>query len=118
MYTENDVITAMCLWEAVIDDECRGDNLVNSNIKLRRELVGTCQLREEIMHLAPFVNKAYDAIKYQYDEVFDWEFVPRFLEVLDGRVSKSTPITITQENADVLAQLVKQMFITKSSTCA
>lgn len=69
---------ALCAWEHVLERlKARGSN----KWKYRRQKAGMAALREHVAALALTIELAYQEAKRKgYDDCFDWEFVPKFLE--------------------------------------
>src|SRR5690606_15605240 len=73
-------LTAMCIWEAVCSrSETKGDFY-----RVLCEAHGTGYFRHfALTVLAPAAETAWAATQEQFDEPFDWEFVPLFLECVE-----------------------------------
>lgn len=77
--TEELALTAMCVWEELLSILTSNESS-NAYVK-RQEEVGACEMRSLALHvLAPAVEAAYNAVQQEYQEPFDWEFVPAFLK--------------------------------------
>ena len=75
-------LTAMCIWET-LEKYLSGKDYDNVYAKKRLE-IGACELRSIVLHfLAPAVEAAYEVVKDEYHEPFDWEFVPSFLDLAE-----------------------------------
>lgn len=72
--------TAMCLWEAVLEDEGK-DTPKLPWIHAYRATFGACETRERIADMVEACENAwaYAQDYLGYDLCFDWEFVPAFL---------------------------------------
>lgn len=70
--------TALCVWEYLQLVFSTKDSS-NAYIKYL-EQVGVCEMRRIALDLAPKVEAAYNSISDTYDEPFDIEFVPTFLD--------------------------------------
>lgn len=73
--------TAACLWEAALQFSGK-PKLVSPAIlafKEHWELVGTAQMRSEIVAYTSECDAAYEAVKDTFEDSFDWDFVPGFL---------------------------------------
>jgi hypothetical protein len=77
-YTLNEVEAAMCIWEHAL--HCRR---VDEHPKWLRD-EGAAANRITCLHMAPAMDAAYQAAvtHYEYDDCFDWEFVPLMLDNL------------------------------------
>ena len=104
---EETALTAMCIWETLLErmsgKDC--DNVYSQ----KREVVGACEMRSIILHLlAPAVEAAYEAVKDEYQDPFDWEFVPAFLELAEPVLSRGlwaiTSIEAEQIGKEILLQ--------------
>lgn len=63
---------AACLWESVLELDMFPDI---------HQTMGTAYLRETVCEFAVLVEESYEtAFVNGYDDAFDWEFVPWFLE--------------------------------------
>lgn len=70
---EDVVYTALCLWERAL--EMRGEIPAQSTF----DYIGYCQVRSHIIELAEFCWKDFEKIREDYDDSFDWEFVPKWM---------------------------------------
>lgn len=104
---EETALTAMCIWEALLErmsgKDC--DNVYSQ----KREEVGACEMRSIVLHLlAPAVETAYEVVKDEYQDPFDWEFVPSFLELAEPVLSRGlwaiTSIEAEQIGKEILLQ--------------
>ncbi|MCZ0866500.1 hypothetical protein O0V09_14910 [Dasania sp. GY-19] len=104
---EETALTAMCIWEALLErmsgKDC--DNVYSQ----KREEVGACEMRSIVLHLlAPAVEAAYEVVKDEYQDPFDWEFVPAFLELAEPVLSRGlwaiTSIEAEQIGKEILLQ--------------
>jgi hypothetical protein len=104
---EETALTAMCIWEALLErmsgKDC--DNVYSQ----KREEVGACEMRSIVLHLlAPAVEAAYEVVKDEYQDPFDWEFVPSFLELAEPVLSRGlwaiTSIEAEQIGKEILLQ--------------
>lgn len=104
---EETALTAMCIWEALLErmsgKDC--DNVYSQ----KREEVGACEMRSIVLHiLAPAVEAAYDVVKDEYQDPFDWEFVPAFLDLAEPVLSRGlwaiTSIEAEQIGKEILLQ--------------
>lgn len=74
---------AMILWEGVIDWMACGRALPEAYAY--RENYGTAELRTDVLALVPRVRRAWEHVRIgsgapkEFDESFDWEFVPWFI---------------------------------------
>ena len=104
---EETALTAMCIWEALLErmsgKDC--DNVYSQ----KREEVGACEMRSIVLHLlAPADEAAYEVVKDEYQDPFDWEFVPAFLELAEPVLSRGlwaiTSIEAEQIGKEILLQ--------------
>lgn len=104
---EETALTAMCIWEALLErmsgNDC--DNVYSQ----KREEVGACEMRSIVLYLlAPAVETAYEVVKDEYQDPFDWEFVPAFLELAEPVLSRGlwaiTSIEAEQIGKEILLQ--------------
>src|SRR5438128_639565 len=88
-YSGEVALTAMCLWEAVLDagnrppDQPWSDDWENE---------GTCALRDHILSMAAQCDSDWEFAQKRmgFDAPFDWEFAPQWLQHNYGK-SLSTP---------------------------
>lgn len=84
---EETALTAMCIWEALL--ECMSGKDCDDVYSQKREEVGACEMRSIVLHiLAPAVEAAYNVVKDEYQDPFDWEFVPAFLDLAEPVLSR------------------------------
>lgn len=74
-YSEFEVETALCLWEAYLRS---GNNEYPQLTKLQ-EQEGLCVAREHIMRLAPLCAKSYSNVLRKDGFSFDLDFCPNWL---------------------------------------
>lgn len=77
--------TAMCLWEAV------QDGLQNNNPLVQRLIdeAGTVAARFTVASWIPECEAEWEKVKDDFDQPFDWEFCPAFLQrKLEGRYAQ------------------------------
>jgi hypothetical protein len=83
-YDSNDVDTAMCAWEHIVERLARGQDAGEDNRWERlREQHGTASLRDWVIDQIDVINNAWKIAAQDGDRFcgsFDWEFVPKFLE--------------------------------------
>jgi hypothetical protein len=68
---------AMCLWEAVIDED--GNPSLPSHIKSHRLNVGTAQMRHDMMPFVGPLHIGWAVCDLDKNHPFDWGFTPWFL---------------------------------------
>lgn len=100
-------LTAMCIWEALLERMSGKD--CDDVYSQKREEVGACEMRSIVLHiLAPAVEAAYDVVKDEYQDPFDWEFVPAFLDLAEPVLSRGlwaiTSIEAEQIGKEILLQ--------------
>ena len=88
--TVDTAVTAMILWEEAIASlpNDRPPEQMHATWPTWLRGGGAAANRDECLRLAPFVDAAweYAAERYEYDDCFDWEFVPAFVkEARDAR---------------------------------
>jgi len=74
--TEFDIaFSAACLWEHFLENI--------DDYSYYRNRVGMAQFRDSVCRMARPVEEAYNYVVdlYQYDDCFDWEFVPLFINM-------------------------------------
>lgn len=104
-YTETQVETALCLWEAVIEIDRGGQPA--APWAAYWEANGTAAFRSKMIDLAPACDADFDLLSGAYGMSFDWDFVPRWL--LD-RVDWSGPNpTVKDDTAERLAWLKERL---------
>lgn len=104
---EETALTAMCIWEALLARMSGKD--CDDVYSQKREEVGACEMRSIVLHiLAPAVEAAYDVVKDEYQDPFDWEFVPAFLDLAEPVLSRGlwaiTSIEAEQIGKEILLQ--------------
>lgn len=80
-FNENSVIDAMCIWEALLEDEVQSNkNKTDSIYSLQREAVGAFAMRQVVLDvlLAPLAA-GWREVHNDFNDCFDWEYVPAFL---------------------------------------
>ena len=86
MLNLDQVETALCVWEAMLDQSSRSINLTNAF-----DAVGTGEMRCAVAGITAWFDQVYDTISEDVrgDYCFDWVFVPAALHQItwDG----STP---------------------------
>lgn len=79
-YTFDHMDAGACMWEHVLL-QMRPRHHSNTPWHEYREAYGMCQLRETVIKHAPILQEAYErAVENGYDNAFDWEFVPKYME--------------------------------------
>ena len=79
-YTYDHLEAAACMWEHVLEQIQRHKGGVNPWLEYR-EAYGVAALREKVISHAPTLDEKYrEAVANGYDEAFDWEFVPQYME--------------------------------------
>lgn len=91
-WTDDEMQTAMCLWEAWLDLE-KEDNVLGRHMQMIREDNGAYATRSLVAGLVIDCDLAWDAYTaLDGDDIaFDWEFVPEFLTgvVESGRLGEA-----------------------------
>jgi len=92
MTTANDVaLTAMCLWEAVLEycaDDYGNNSLssslnyeVHKSVSVVRINIGAARLRDTVLGFAKPCHDEWEvAVAAGYDDSFDWEWCPAWLD--------------------------------------
>lgn len=79
-YTYDHLEAAACMWEHVLDRLRRHVPKRNPWDEYR-EAYGMAALRALVIRHAPTLQEAYErAVDNGYDQPFDWEFVPKYME--------------------------------------
>lgn len=79
-YTFAHLEAAACMWEHVLERIRRHKGGLNPWLEYR-EAYGAAKLRETVILHAPTLDEAYQrAMRNGYDQPFDWEFVPKYME--------------------------------------
>lgn len=91
-WTDDEVHTAMCLWEAYEDLQMNSDDEeLKQLLTTIRDGHGTCSLRLLLIDLVKDCDLAWEAYEALNGDgiAFDWEFVPEFLaqQVREGRIA-------------------------------
>lgn len=73
-YPATSLETAACLWECVLD---RRNDSPQINDAFNR--MGTSALRLTVLRWTELVDAAWEKVKDEYDQPFDWEFVPDWI---------------------------------------
>jgi len=80
-FDDNEVHTAMCIWEEVLD-RLNDDYAPQNKWETYRSNFGTATLRQHVIEFARPIEDAWEAMHPdEFDDPFDWEFVPLFLDV-------------------------------------
>lgn len=76
-----ELVAAACIWEAMLEWM---QTKPNGSLYRYRQVVGTCELRAQAATLSSMMEHAWKvAGKHtDYDDAFDWEFVPTVLGLL------------------------------------
>ena len=78
---------AAVLFQAVVRRIIRNEQ--PNSLLFGRGRNGACEIRSIVLHiLAPAVEAAYDVVKDEYQDPFDWEFVPAFLDLAEPVLSR------------------------------
>lgn len=80
-YPASSLETAACAWEAVLEilNSGAGRKGLRSQANRIREEIGTSGLRLIVMGWVDEIDAAWAVVKDQYDQPFDWEFVPGWI---------------------------------------
>lgn len=80
-FSEDDVVDAMCIWEALLEDEksCESSN-TESVYMLKKKAVGAYAMRQLVIEvlLTP-IRAGWHEISDDFEDAFDWEYIPAFL---------------------------------------
>ena len=81
-YSAASLETAACLWEAVLEllHGGRGHKGLRHQVEATRERMGTSGLRLAVLRWVDLVDAEWAKVKDTYDQPFDWEFVPDWIE--------------------------------------
>lgn len=84
-------IAAMCLWEAVVSRHGELQPRTAQLLDEKFQEKGTCGMREEIEAITYQCHREYEALRSinAYDEPFDWEWVPAWLDEFYGYPDRS-----------------------------
>jgi len=100
-FTYDELETAVCLWEEALEHRGQQDIL-----GFRILDAGTAEARSEIIELAKPVSAAWGHIDGQFDEPFDWEFIPRILGYITDGLVRGEPLNVTDEQAIEFAKQI------------
>jgi hypothetical protein len=79
-YTYDHLEAGACMWEHVLERIQRHKGGLNPWLEFR-EAYGAASLRAAVIRHAPQLQEAYErACDNGYNEPFDWEFVPKYME--------------------------------------
>jgi hypothetical protein len=81
-YTANDVDTAMCIWEHILEQTRRNDDAI-CRWEAALGANGTAALRDWVIDQIDVVWNAFELAGggEAYGMSFDWDFVPAFMEL-------------------------------------
>lgn len=65
--------TALCVWEAILEIRDRPD------VSEAFEAAGTNAIRSWALVLAAHLEEDWKKVEHEYDECFDWEYVPDWI---------------------------------------
>lgn len=83
-YTYDHLEAGACMWEHVLDRLRRGNRGPWHEYK---DAYGMAALRATVIRHAPTLQEAYErAVDNGYDQPFDWEYVPKYMEDHIARV--------------------------------
>jgi hypothetical protein len=80
-YPATSLETAACLWEAVLEilNGGAGHKGLRAQAQRIRENMGTSGLRLAVLRWTELVDADWAKVKDEYDQPFDWEFVPEWI---------------------------------------
>lgn len=96
--TETSALTSMCIWEAALEEEVNGDKSVYEWLTQEQ---GAWQGRQNALSMAPKFDALHAKVEAEFDQPFDWEFVPAVLRLL---ADKRVPIDF-----DICDQLIVEI---------
>lgn len=76
-YTRDVAYDAACVWEWALEEKEKA----GSALRVLFDRWGTCEMREALVQSVPHVRVSFERAKAAgYENCFDWEFVPWFME--------------------------------------
>lgn len=81
VFSAESLETAACLWEAVLDllNGGAGQKGLRHQANRIREQMGTSALRVTVLRWVELIDAEWAKVKDEYDQPFDWEFVPEWI---------------------------------------
>jgi hypothetical protein len=85
MSTRDRVESAMCMWEAVLEELADPKEIEESVPNKWRKLceqIGTCALRSHVADLSNFCDWSWQILNKEglFDGCYDWDYCPAFLD--------------------------------------
>lgn len=102
-FTDGECETALCIWEEMLSifDQRNEERPIYQYFQNH----GAADTRWEAMGLVKPMEAAYQAVKHQYDDPFDWEFVPHMLAELESAgLLTHSDLSVSEEAAVILAR--------------
>lgn len=80
-YPVTSLETAACLWEVVLEILNGGASYIGLRAQAQRirENMGTSALRLTVLRWTELVDADWAKVKDEYEQPFDWEFVPTWI---------------------------------------
>jgi hypothetical protein len=100
VYSEEWVLTAMCIWEAALDNEVLYNWL--------RQPEGAWQARNNALQLIEPIERMYASVSERYGDAFDWEFVPKACALIIEQVASVDDLNQVDEKAIVTAIVIRE----------
>ena len=92
-YTEDTAMTALCIWEAVLE-ECMGGPMPGDLYQWITNREGVYAGRQAALDLAPMLDVAWESADLD-GETFDWEYIHDMLGMMEA--DHDRPADLTQE---------------------
>lgn len=92
LFGYDEVEAAMCIWEECLSERARGNDRIFDWL---RGGEGAASARNMCILLADSLDFSYHfAVKrYGYDDCFDWDFVPRWIDEVMELLEEDHPLT-------------------------
>ena len=106
--SNDSVVDAMCIWEALLEDEMTCDkNKVESVYTLKRDAIGAYAMRQLVLDvLLNPVRVGWSVIHNDFNDAFDWEYIPAFLAKAAKYFEGEANWSINNEQAEQIAKSI------------
>ena len=110
MISTDRALTAMCIWEIL--QEKRATSSVPAAVEVLWSDIGASEMREYTLEvLAPLADRAFDSYVELagYDLCFDWEFIPKFIELIGHYLAHYGIENIEADSGDLASTIGREI---------